>query len=242
MIGKARVVALGEPTHGSREVFQMKHRLLEYLASELGFAVFAIEANGPESDRMNDFVLRGQGRPEDFLRGMYFWTWQTEEVAEMCRWMRRFNESGRGPLSFAGFDMQFSDTAMAEVVRFVGRVDPTRRDNVAATYRRVKDGLGGAPAFGVATGAFPVTAARGKRLRYSAWIKTEDVRDGWGGLWWRCDSPERRAHAFDNIQATGPRGTTDWQHYSVTLEIPEETTNINFGMLQPGPEGPGSTA
>ena len=33
-VGDARIVSLGEPTHGNREVFQMKHRLLEYLVTE----------------------------------------------------------------------------------------------------------------------------------------------------------------------------------------------------------------
>src|SRR5437870_4722953 len=37
LIGDARIVSLGECTHGTREVFQMKHRLLEYLASQRGF-------------------------------------------------------------------------------------------------------------------------------------------------------------------------------------------------------------
>jgi erythromycin esterase-like protein len=44
-IGDARIVSLGEATHGTREIFQMKHRLVEYLASELGFTIFSIEAN-----------------------------------------------------------------------------------------------------------------------------------------------------------------------------------------------------
>lgn len=47
MIGKARVVALGEPTHGSREVFQMKHRLLEYLASERASRCSPSRPTGP---------------------------------------------------------------------------------------------------------------------------------------------------------------------------------------------------
>src|SRR5205807_1370637 len=48
-VGNSRIVSLGEATHGSREFFQMKHRLLEYLVREKGFTVFAIEANWPES-------------------------------------------------------------------------------------------------------------------------------------------------------------------------------------------------
>jgi len=72
LIGQARIVSLGEATHGSREFFQMKHRMLEYLASELGFTIFSIEANMPEAYRLNDYVLEGNGDPAQLLRGMYF--------------------------------------------------------------------------------------------------------------------------------------------------------------------------
>ena len=52
VIGDARIVALGEGTHGTREFFQMKHRLTEFLAAEMGFTLFAIEANMPEAYRI----------------------------------------------------------------------------------------------------------------------------------------------------------------------------------------------
>ena len=54
LVGDARVVALGEATHGSREFFQLKHRMLEFLVEEMGFTVFAIEANWPESLAVNE--------------------------------------------------------------------------------------------------------------------------------------------------------------------------------------------
>src|SRR4051794_25977935 len=44
VIGDARIVSLGEATHGTREFFQLKHRMLEFLASEMGFTIFSIEA------------------------------------------------------------------------------------------------------------------------------------------------------------------------------------------------------
>jgi len=67
-VGSARIVSLGEATHGTREIFQMKHRLIEFLASELGFAIFSIEANMPEAYRLNDYVLHGTGDPKALLK------------------------------------------------------------------------------------------------------------------------------------------------------------------------------
>jgi hypothetical protein len=87
--------------------------------------------------------------------------------------------------------------------------------------------------FGVATGSFPVEDAAGKHLRFSGYIKTKDITEGFAGLWWRADG-EGHAVAFDNMQSTGPRGTTDWKEYALELDIPEEIRNINFGVLHPG--------
>lgn len=53
LIGDARIVSLGESTHGSKEIFQMKHRMLEFLVKEMGFTIFSIEASMPEAFRLN---------------------------------------------------------------------------------------------------------------------------------------------------------------------------------------------
>ncbi|HYG64532.1 MAG TPA: erythromycin esterase family protein, partial [Thermoanaerobaculia bacterium] len=84
--GDARIVSLGEATHGTREFFLMKHRLLEFLVEEMGFTHFSIEANMPETYKMNEYVLEGQGDPEELLEGMLFWTWNTQEVLDMIHW------------------------------------------------------------------------------------------------------------------------------------------------------------
>ena len=70
VIGGARIVSLGESTHGSREIFQMKHRLMRYLAEEKQFTVFAIEANMPEARRVNAYVLTGRGDAKTALAGI----------------------------------------------------------------------------------------------------------------------------------------------------------------------------
>jgi len=235
LIGDARIVSLGEGTHGTREFFQMKHRLLEFLASEMGFTIFSIEANMPESYRINDYVLGGEGNPKELMEGMYFWTWNTQEVLDMILWMRTFNESGAGTLEFTGFDMQASQVAMDIVTEFVQTADPSFAERASAAYQTARDSekMGGSSRFGVATGSFPIQAAIGHTIRYSGWIRSEAVADGHAGLWWRIDG-ESGTLGFDNMRRRGPQGSTPWTRYEIELEVPAEATNINFGALLSG--------
>lgn len=52
-----RVVGMGETSHGTREIFQMKHRMLEFLVKELGFTLFGIEASHVGCRSINDYIL-----------------------------------------------------------------------------------------------------------------------------------------------------------------------------------------
>ena len=139
LVGDARIVALGEGTHGTREFFRMKHRITEFLASEMGFTVFAIEANMPEARRVNDYVLRGEGDSKEALAGLYFWTWNTEEVLAMIEWMREFNAEGKGRIEFWGFDVQTPTVAMEDVESFVEDAEPEYLDSLREEFDRVRD-------------------------------------------------------------------------------------------------------
>ena len=134
IVGNAHIVGLGEGTHGTGEFFQMKHRLLEYLAQKQGFTIFAMEANMPESDAVNQYVLTGQGDPEKLLQGLYFWTWNTQEVLDMIQWIRQYNASGNGPIVFAGFDMQYCAVAIANVQNFIEQAEPDYLPGVESAY------------------------------------------------------------------------------------------------------------
>ena len=101
IVGDARIVALGEATHGTREFFLLKHRMLELLVTQMGFSIFSIEANMPESYRLNDFVLKGEGDPAKLIKGPLT-LWDTQEVLDMVLWMREYNKSGKGRVEFTG--------------------------------------------------------------------------------------------------------------------------------------------
>jgi erythromycin esterase len=133
IVGNARIVSLGEATHGTREFFQLKHRLLEFLVTEMGFTVFAIEANWPESLALNNYVLSGKGDPVAALDGLHFWTCNSQEVLDMVLWMRRYNQDPAHPnkVKFFGFDMQFADLAVRSLAAFLGLVDPGAAEQFA---------------------------------------------------------------------------------------------------------------
>ena len=132
LVGNARIVSLGEATHGTREFFQLKHRLLEYLVAEHEFTLFGIEANYPECLRVNDYVLNGTGDPAAALAGTHFWTWDTEEVLALIEWMRDWNRSRARKIKFYGFDMQFSTEAALGVLDYLERVAPGLAERVEA--------------------------------------------------------------------------------------------------------------
>lgn len=71
----------------------------------------------------------------------------------------------------------------------------------------------------------------GKKITLSGYIKTENVTDGFAGLWMRID-PQI---AFDNMQNRGIKGTTPWTKYEITLNMsPENSKKIVLGALFSG--------
>lgn len=56
VFGDALVVGLGEATHGTREFFRLKHRLIRYLVREHGLRVVAMEPNFPETLAIDEYV------------------------------------------------------------------------------------------------------------------------------------------------------------------------------------------
>jgi erythromycin esterase-like protein len=232
IVGSAHVVALGDGTCGTREFFQLKHRIVEYLVSEMGFTAFAIDANMPEARKLNDYVLAGRGDPRALLVGLKYWPWNTEEMLEFVEWMRGFNASGRGHLQFFGFDMA-KPTVPTEIVQsFLRRVDPTWADSVEALSRAMTRARQGRPQSVHVQGEFPARDAAGHHVRFSGWIRTQDV-SGYAGLWWRADA-EGVPCAFDNMEQQKVAGTRGWQRYAADLDIPAKADHIVFGALMSG--------
>lgn len=123
VVGDARVVSLGEGTHGTREFFRLKHRLIEHMVERMGFSVVMLEANQLQTERVNRYVLRGEGTAREAMSGL-FKVLQTEEVLAMVEWVRAWNASGKRPVEVVGYDMQDPRLPIDSVLAFVRRSDP----------------------------------------------------------------------------------------------------------------------
>lgn len=113
ILRETSVIALGEATHGTREFFQMKQRMLEYCVQELGCTLFGIEASYTKCLPINDYVLYGKGNVHEVVSGQGFGIWNTLEVVEMVEWMRTYNQTvpDEKKVRFLGFDCQSNEEA-----------------------------------------------------------------------------------------------------------------------------------
>ena len=131
-----RIIGLGEATHGTREFFQFKHRMTEFLVKEMGYTVFALEASYAACLNINDYVLHGKGDPAQALASQKFWTWDTEEVRDLIEWMRRYNQTmpAARKVRFLGYDLQHLDQAFDVIPAYLAKVAPEQVAQARAAF------------------------------------------------------------------------------------------------------------
>lgn len=123
VIGDARFVLLGESTHGSHELFTLKHRIVRWLAEERGFGVFALEDHVGAAEGIDRYVQTGEGDPAALVEPL-FSIWERQEMLDLVLWMRRAVASGKARISFRGFDLQYPLDAIQGLAAFAAEHDP----------------------------------------------------------------------------------------------------------------------
>ena len=139
-VGDARVVLLGESTHGTSEFYGMRAQITKALIERRGFDFVATEADWPDAARVDNYVIGDPPRSKlEFTPFSRFptWMWRNEEVLEFVQWLRARNLEQRDPQRRAGFhglDLYSLFTSIAAVLAYLDEVDPNAAQVARARY------------------------------------------------------------------------------------------------------------
>jgi len=125
---EARVVLLGEASHGTGEFYRARAAITRRLIEKHGFEIVAVEADWPDAAAVDRFVRHRPHVDTDTRPFSRFptWMWRNVEVESFVRWLRRHN-GARPPTrqtAFYGLDLYNMRGSMAAVLTYLDKVDP----------------------------------------------------------------------------------------------------------------------
>ena len=129
----AKVVGIGEPTHGTHEAWQFKLRLLEYLVTQKGFNTIALEEVIPTCDQMNDLLNTQSPAIKDSLLAMPFYKlWKTSEMNDLFTWINQYNLNHPKKVKLIGVDMEDirSRSSRKAIETILRQYDPASLDKI----------------------------------------------------------------------------------------------------------------
>src|ERR1700756_2521658 len=127
LIGDARIVLIGESSHGTHEFYEARASITKWLIEEKGFCAVTAEADWPDAYRVNRYV-RGLGNdttPEEALRGFErfpAWMWRNVVVRDFVDWLYAHNgrrQNGERQTGFYGVDLYSLHRSMQEVIAYL---------------------------------------------------------------------------------------------------------------------------
>jgi erythromycin esterase-like protein len=141
LIGEARLVLLGEASHGTHEFYRERAQITKRLIQEKGFMAVAVEADWPDAYRINRYVC-GKGEDAeavDALGGFKrfpAWMWRNADVLDFVGWLRAHNDAlpDYEKVSFYGLDLYSLHASIESVLNYLSKVDPASARRARQRY------------------------------------------------------------------------------------------------------------
>lgn len=139
IIGDARVVLIGESSHGTHEFYEARSAITKWLIEEKGFCAVAAEADWPDAYRVNRYV-RGLGNDETAEQALSgferfpAWMWSNTVLRDFADWLREHNQRGQRQAGFYGLDLYSLHRSMHEVITYLDTVDPAAAARARVRY------------------------------------------------------------------------------------------------------------
>jgi erythromycin esterase-like protein len=140
-VGDARVVLIGEATHGTHEFYRERAAITRRLIAEKGFDAVAVEADWPDAYRVNRFV-RGQGGDVDANTALLdfkrfpTWMWRNTDMLGFVDWLCAHNHElpAEERAGFYGLDLYSLYGSIDAVLSYLDRVDPAAARRARERY------------------------------------------------------------------------------------------------------------
>jgi protein-L-isoaspartate(D-aspartate) O-methyltransferase len=127
-IGDAKVVLLGEATHGTSEFYRMRERISQELITRKGFRFVAIEGDWPDVARLDHYVRHFEYPPSEWTAFARFptWMWRNNEVRSFVDWLHAHNADRKleNRIAIYGLDLYSLFTSIQSVLKYLDDVDP----------------------------------------------------------------------------------------------------------------------
>jgi protein-L-isoaspartate(D-aspartate) O-methyltransferase len=127
-IGDAKIVLLGEATHGTSEFYRMRERISQELITRKGFRFVAIEGDWPDVARLDHYVRHFEYPPSEWTAFARFpmWMWRNNEVRSFVDWLHAHNaeHAPQERVAIYGLDLYSLYTSIGVVLKYLDEVDP----------------------------------------------------------------------------------------------------------------------
>jgi len=127
-IGDARVVLLGEASHGTAEFYALRARITQELITRKGFDQIAVEADWPDAARIDHYIRDLDVVPAEWQAFARFptWMWRNAEIRSLVDWLHAHNASlpHKNRVRFSGLDLYSMYTSIDAVLAYLDAIDP----------------------------------------------------------------------------------------------------------------------
>src|SRR4051794_9441333 len=145
-VGDARLVLIGEASHGTHEFYRTRAELTKALILRNGFNIVAVEADWPDAYRANRWVRHASDDPDaeaslaDFTR-FPRWMWRNRDVVAFLEWMRRHNgtRDAASRIGFYGLDLYSLHRSIDAVLAYLRKIDPAAAERARYRYGCFED-------------------------------------------------------------------------------------------------------
>lgn len=147
LIGDARLVLIGEASHGTHEFYATRAMLTRRLIEEKGFNAVAAEADFPDAYRVNRYVhgasddSSAEEALNDFKR-FPTWMWRNTVVRDFVEWLRQHNSAlspNEPKVGFYGLDLYSLHASMEAVINYLDEIDPEAAQRARYRYSCFED-------------------------------------------------------------------------------------------------------